>query len=441
MPGTTDLLQWIRFGSWFSKCSLHGSFFNPQNGMHSSRRVANRFYARLITAMSWGDALKTLDFNVGDNPSDTEVNKAYRKKYIENKQLHPDSGGDPDMAVKLNVAKDTLQGKLRPDRGTGPTRRRPGGDPPGGWQPEDNVRKQRKERPPPPERPPGDTFDGAMSRAGGVDWKISSGQGYTQTSSDGYVVYTHSWLLIGEASGHFVIARLTKTEHSNTGGTSDPSWDMISVPVPKSVNFMKAAPKTIKELMTTAGYWKPKFEVLSSRPTEDFLGKLHRGTLTFKNAILGSGMISEDQNKALKGQKIQVEVEPVKNKAKMDAIKDSRGRVMGGDVWKGYDYVLYFNGKPYKLTDSEMVKKEMELFAWGVFGTSFKEFERKKNLNRMRGTGYAGISGRESIEYLRDKIVSNPAIKEQLQEALNRMAKKKASIENLVRRYTAARTV
>ena len=76
-------------------------------------------YEFLKQAMSRPDALKTLGFKEDDKPSDDEVNKAYREHFVKNRKLHPDSGGSSDETTKLNVAKDTLLGKLKEERTPG----------------------------------------------------------------------------------------------------------------------------------------------------------------------------------------------------------------------------------------------------------------------------------------------------------------------------------
>ena len=82
-------------------------------------RVSFRFrtralYARLVEAMSMGDALETLGLPVGSSPTPQEVSKAYKDKAFKN---HPDRGGDPTKMVEINVAKDILEGKERPTGG------------------------------------------------------------------------------------------------------------------------------------------------------------------------------------------------------------------------------------------------------------------------------------------------------------------------------------
>lgn len=70
-------------------------------------------YARLFVSMSMEEARMTLGFPPAYVPSPDEVNKAYRKKSIEN---HPDRGGSHEAMVAVNVAKEILEGKRVNDR-------------------------------------------------------------------------------------------------------------------------------------------------------------------------------------------------------------------------------------------------------------------------------------------------------------------------------------
>jgi len=63
--------------------------------------------------MSMSEAKQTLGFPPTYDPSPTEIQKAYKRKAIEN---HPDLGGDPKKMVAINVAKEILEGKRREDR-------------------------------------------------------------------------------------------------------------------------------------------------------------------------------------------------------------------------------------------------------------------------------------------------------------------------------------
>lgn len=67
-----------------------------------------KLYARLVVAMKRSEALGLL--GLSGYPSEDDIKKAYRAKALEN---HPDRGGNPDLMVKINVAKDVLTGVQR----------------------------------------------------------------------------------------------------------------------------------------------------------------------------------------------------------------------------------------------------------------------------------------------------------------------------------------
>lgn len=71
-----------------------------------------RLAIRLFTALTVEDAREILGFPPGYTPSQAELTKAWKAKSFEN---HPDRGGDPSKMVEINVAKDILEGKRRPD--------------------------------------------------------------------------------------------------------------------------------------------------------------------------------------------------------------------------------------------------------------------------------------------------------------------------------------
>jgi hypothetical protein len=68
---------------------------------------------RLRIALTVEDAKEILGFPPHYNPTDTEINKAWRAKSIEH---HPDRGGDHRKMVEVNVAKEVLEGKRTNDR-------------------------------------------------------------------------------------------------------------------------------------------------------------------------------------------------------------------------------------------------------------------------------------------------------------------------------------
>jgi hypothetical protein len=181
-------------------------------------------YVRRFLAMSLEEAKVKLGFPPGSTPSDNEVNKAYRAKIIQNKQVHPDLGGDQTELVELNVAKDTLLGQLTPERTY--ERPTPGGGGGGGarWSP-------------PPKQEI--TFEEAKSRASvptGVIWMFVTEPARSGYSSDesmrqatGYVYYGQT-----EQKHVFVVVEhLQKEDYYIGGGPGIDTWSIRDFSYPK----------------------------------------------------------------------------------------------------------------------------------------------------------------------------------------------------------------
>lgn len=75
------------------------------------------FYIAL-SAMTYDQAKTVLGFSLSDSPSPSDIKRAWQKLAM---KYHPDRGGDPEMMVEVNVAKDILDGTRKPDKTTGPT--------------------------------------------------------------------------------------------------------------------------------------------------------------------------------------------------------------------------------------------------------------------------------------------------------------------------------
>lgn len=72
--------------------------------------VERFLYASIRKAMSISEAMEVLGIpaNAGYDISKSDVMSAWKRKIL---QAHPDRGGSPELAVKLNVARDLLLGK------------------------------------------------------------------------------------------------------------------------------------------------------------------------------------------------------------------------------------------------------------------------------------------------------------------------------------------
>ena len=360
-------------------------------------------YQRTKTAMSLAEAKDTLGFTPRSTPTNDEVNQAFRTKYIENRKTHPDSGGDPELATKLNVAKDTLQGKLRPDRGT------PGYQPPRDTQREEEARKQhdeykRKESKPTPP-PPGSSLSSALPS--GVDWRVLSDSTYEQewvTDDDGdaYQAVTRLSVAFGKNSSGYVAARISSVSHGRSRVKSVTAYTAQAMSFPAKVAFLKIAPKTVKEMLGKAAFRRPKFKVLSGTlASSDMTGF----TLSLKDAVLGSELVDASQDSSLKNRKIQVEIEPILDKARLKAWRAS-GAMKNQKLYTVYDWILYINGKKSQLTPQEVEGIHNNSFIFVVYGYDYTK--GRKNITKMRG-GRMKASAAEGLKYLADGLKSGPA--------------------------------
>jgi hypothetical protein len=218
----------------------------------ASNRIANRYfedrYARLLVAMSPQEAKQVLGFPPGYNPTSEEINKAFKKKVVEN---HPDRGGSHEKMVEVNVAKDILDGKGR-------------------WTPDTSPRT----RPEHPARKPqeydatlvGQDFAAAMADSGvpaGVEWKFVSIPEYFWESSNhpGHRI----WVLYGNTDTKHIFLGLKERGESagglwldDEGKLAGPGagkftkimqdWQSSMIDVPLSQNIAKIAPKYIKQV-------------------------------------------------------------------------------------------------------------------------------------------------------------------------------------------------
>ena len=377
----------------------------------AGRLVAQEFL-RQILAMSMGEAREALGFPRNSNPSDEEVQRAFRQRYVENRKLHPDHGGDPAVVVVLNLARDTL---INPETHADEYRnRRPRSrpnEPPGGWQEKDRYRYRPNEDPVPP--PPGGPFQAAV--ATNVDWKIlSSHQTYSsnyvieegKTGPDGrpagYWDIVETWALIGVASTEYVFLKLTKnTRKRDTRKTMVSAWTSERTSMPLKVDILKAGPKAIKSMKGNYP-GRSKFMVLENKPSEALVEKA-RPTLSFKDAVIGAGLAESE-----KGRKAQVELEPVFDR--------DRWKTMDPDVrrrksYRAYDWFVYVNGRKTKLDEEEVDRMDRNYIFLSVFGYSY---DKKVNLTRLRGSRMK-MGAKESIQKLADSLNPGP-LKNQLEE-------------------------
>jgi len=361
--------------------------------------------------MSWQESLKTLNIT-NPSPSSDEVNKAYRQLYIDNRKLHPDTGGDPTAAMKLNVAKDTLLGKLRPDRGSPAPSNRPA-------PPAQEHETYKKEKIDPPPAPEGGDFKAALMAAGPVDWLILSNIGRNgmeivrrDDNKFHYWIYTRGRVLIGR--GHddrIVIMQLTETTHdSSPAGTLDKQgltvtrWTSVPLKLPLKADIMKAGLKVVKEMW--AGRGQARWNLLETKVTPEFLGRV-RSTLTFKDAVAGAGLVSDSTKVS------RIELEPTLNKARLQADWNAPIRA---ETYKLYDWALFIDGKKTELEPEEVQALKDRHVLSSVFGWNY---EGKKNLSGIRG-GRMKMTALEVLENLAKALRPGQA-RDKVQESVTTM--------------------
>jgi hypothetical protein len=380
-------------------------------------RVAGRYfayrYARLLLAMSLGEAKQVLGFPPSYDPSTEEVTKAYKTKAFQN---HPDRGGDPVKMVEINVAKDVLLGGK-------PSPFKPSAPPP----------------PPSPAPPPpmeGRSLTQVMSSMpGGVDWKFRSDVAYANNlhNQPGDVPYwrvSRGWVLYGQTSSHHVFAgiRVASNQKFTSELPKTDSWEGFYTTAPRKVSLLKVAPKMVKSILDNLpdleGYRLPKkFMVLDGTLTLADLKK--RADLSLKDAILGSGAMTATEDKGLKGRKKMVTIEPIFDKDKWKKLKEQYGKVMGGVAAHAYNWVVEVNGKGRTLGEDEIDKLMKNHFMIAVY--SYDYDKGKVNLTRLRG-GMMSAGAVDAIRLLFEALHPGP-LKNEVEEVLEQLKKVKLAAQ------------
>lgn len=388
----------------------------------TARRVVSRFIRQ---AMSYAEALDTLGFDRASHPSDSDINRAYRQKYIDNRRLHPDTGGDPTEAVKLNVAKDILSGKMKPDREAPgyrppprPTQNRP--------QDREDRYQQEKARSEWADKnsPPKEDGESFRSAVGGVDWKVCASVG--NGTSDYKVVNSpvgpmsyrsskKSWLLIGKAQGRYVVQTITKSENRwsiyHSVDNSQRSWSSHPLYLPETVDLLKVTPKIIKEMGSKG---RVKYAVVSGGIDEGMFDRLSF-TLALKDAVLGSGLV-EATSTSMRGRIPQIELIPVRNIEKARSIPRTE-RGPGGAY--AYDWYLSINGNKHELSREDVESLGRHHILMSIFNYDFTKGGR--NISRLRG----GFMKLDSVSALQQMAKALPKFARVLTEAAMLIEKKK----------------
>lgn len=388
------------------------------------QQAAGKVASRFLRAMSRDEAKRTLGISPRETPTAEEVTKRYRERIKETMRSSPDAAKSQEEFKDLNIAKDTLLGQFdRKEPGKGPnapeTRspHHPPRQPPGGFNPEDDVRNKKQPEEPPPV-PVGVPFAAALSGLGHVDWKIlTTGHwGYdvlveSEEPRQVYFAYTAEFILMGRTDSHYVFAKMTrKINRRGTSVHEDKNvisrWDAFKSVIPLDRDLLKFAPKAIASLREQARGGRAKFMVIDGTLTEEKLSRF-RGNLSLPDAIAGSGILAEGANTStLKGRKVQIEVEPILNRAKRDAWKASPDyNETRADLHLAYDWFVYVNGKKHQLSDAELARLKKNYFLFALYSY---DYEGKKNLTRLRGSRLFKMSAKEALQKLAEALDPGP---------------------------------
>lgn len=373
--------------------------------MSLEQRLASQFfaerYAALIVSMSLQDAKATLGFPPTANPTAEEINKAYKRKAIEN---HPDRGGDAAKMVEVNVAKDILDGKQRPDGG----RRQA---PPSGNRPtyEDYVKK--KQEADAKKVYKGDSFVVAKAQAPhNVTWKFHSdyflGRPSDYTKSEDPLAYVLMWVCYGQTDSKHVFMLVEHALPNRFAAVQLDSWSMEKVlTFPLTQDLEKLAPKVVKSIASdgklSAGFTKAPSKYYAMTELTEVEMNRRGGGVGLKDILLGTGLASG----AASDRNVVVELAGTLNRAK---VKENP-KLMTMDGWKWYDFTLYVNGKPYPLSQATINNlgshgTSGNLFWMSVYSGSVNyDYSRRRVITKMRGFGS------KLLEMIEESLSGEPA--------------------------------
>ena len=323
-------------------------------------------HTRLRFAMSMDQAKALLGFPPGSKPTDDEVNRAYRAKVIEIKQTDPHLGRDQTQLTELNIAMETLKGKLGPERGY--DRSEPGDTGGGGrWEP------------PPKEEV---TFDEAKNKASiptNVKWYFVSEPAASGYSSDesmrratGYVFYGQT----DQKHVFVVVEHLQKEDYYVGGGPGIDIWSMRDFSYPRAEgealqpawlygNVVKGF-KMMK-------FVEKKFNSMVRALPEDwhFHEKIpYTKEVSIKHWLVNQGLVAEDDPSV------------VNRKNVVEFVWHEKGLGADEKVWIS----LIINGKEYELSQADTKKFITPSKYRGVIQVVFPEYfydSSKKVLTRM----------------------------------------------------------
>jgi len=369
-------------------------------------KTARDLYARLFEAMSLQDAKRVLGFPPNASPSPEEISKAYKHKAIEN---HPDRGGDHEKMVEVNVAKDILDGKQRPDGARGRPSA-PSGPPRKTY--EDYVRE--KQEADAKKVRTGDSFAEAKTKAPhGVTWKFRSsltlGKESAFTKEQGLNSYVPCWVCYGQSASQHVFMLVEHAVPNQYTNVLFDSWSMSTVETyPLSQPIEKLAPKAIKAIVNngklTNGVMKLPTKFMSFEAITEPAFGLTAGGVALKDILIGLGFASG----AASDRKVVVEMVGKQNEAKVKASRAKGERMTTLDAWQWYDFTLFVNGKSYPLSEATVANLAKQgahgnLFWMAVYSPAKYDYGQRRVLTRIPRYGS------EILKMVEDSLSGEPA--------------------------------
>jgi hypothetical protein len=354
------------------------------------------FYARLKRAMSLEQALETLGFDPKSHPTEPEISKAYKIKAIEN---HPDRGGSHQKMVDVNVAKDVLLGKQRPDRGSpSPSGPRPT------WTPEEgggyNPSYARPDSPPKRQTV---TFEDAIAKAGipaDVEWLFVTDMQHSpgNYSSDEYSNFKRAFCAVGKSKDSYVFAAAGSSQYDAYvvgGGGGHDIWEVKSdtVPAPAQITpawLFNGVVRALGQLQVKVRF-NSKVRPATGATFSPKMPNLPGSATSIKHLMVGLGMVdTDDPSVANRKQVVEIKVE----EDRMYGDKGPKpGYVQGLDkhmFWDGQNHNGWFK-VTLTLNSKEVVLSEKDFHTFcklKVGGQSVKElcegkYGAKKVITRM----------------------------------------------------------
>lgn len=343
-------------------------------------------YAFLLIAMSMEDARAKLGFPPGSNPTDNEVNRAFRDLIREDPTLHVDRGGDVEKFQELEVAKAILLGQARPTY----DRREPG-------EPESTGVERVRWEPPKKKEV---TFQEAESKAGipgGVAWLfVTPRQRGKSWSSDESSLSDATFVAYGRTDNKHVFVganHYTKQDHFVGGTDNSDIWKIksveISIKADEGKNPAWLYGQVVKSLKGIGFDGRFNSKVIDAQGWSLDSKTPNGAEVSIKHWLVGSGQVAGD-DAAVAGRKQVVELYIERSMTEKSGFypKPRSRHDTGAYYGDYYRLSLILNGKPETLSEKDWLAFAAARFGGktaleAVYGDYYYGGE-KKQLTRLR---------------------------------------------------------